>query len=104
MPIDYEEMRLSWQIQPASARDSSCIIDDWAKLDEFIDKMPDPEKNPQFDSLIERAKALRSRNLYIMFAFWRLFFERPWAIRGMQNIMIDYYTPARKCSSFACRP
>lgn len=92
MPIDYGQRGLSWDIRPGSARDSSCIIDDWAKLDEFIDKMPDPEKDPIFDSLVEQAEIFRSRNLYVMFAFWRLFFERPWAIRGMQNIMLDYYT------------
>lgn len=89
--IENEVKGLLQQLQSGSALDSSCIIDDWAKLDEFIDKMPDPEKDPRFDSLIERAEAFRSRNLYIIFAFWGLFFERPWALRGMQSIMSDYY-------------
>ncbi len=26
-----------------------------------------------------------------MFGWWRLFFERPWAIRGMENLLMDYH-------------
>lgn len=90
-PLEVNSMGLSWQIQLEGAYDSQCVIDDWFKLDEFIEKMPDPENDPQFDALIEQAEKMRSQNLYLLFAWWRLFFERPWGLRGMENLMIDYY-------------
>ncbi len=90
-PLDINAMRLSWNISASGGHDSRCIIDDWAKLDEFIDKMPDPEKDPQFDKLAEQAERIRSLDRYFLFGWWRLFFERPWGLRGMQNLMTDYY-------------
>ena len=31
-----------------------------------------------------------------MFAWWQMFFERPWSIRGMQNLLTDYYIEPEK--------
>lgn len=90
-PVVPETMGLSWPIQVEGAHDARVVVDDWAKLDEFIDKLPDPERDPQMDALIEQAAEVRSRNQYLMFGWWRLFFERPWGIRGMQNLLMDYY-------------
>ena len=28
---------------------------------------------------------------YILYGWWGLFFERPWGLRGMENIMTDYH-------------
>ena len=33
--------------------DFRCIIDEWGRLDESIGKMGDPEKDIQFDNLVE---------------------------------------------------
>ncbi len=90
-PLDISAMALSWQIQSGAAHDSRSVIDDWPKLDEFIEKIPDPERDANFDALIEQAESLRSRDMYILFGWWGLFFERPWGLRGMENLMIDYY-------------
>jgi uroporphyrinogen decarboxylase len=90
-PLDIKAMGLSWDVSSGGAHDSRCVIDDWAKLDEFIEKMPDPEEDPQFDELIERAEIVRSQDRYLLFGWWRLFFERPWGLRGMQSLMIDYH-------------
>jgi len=90
-PLDIGAMGLSWQLSSGGAHDSHCIIDDWGKLDEFIDKMPDPDTDPQFDNLIEQAERIRSQERYLMFGWWGLFFERPWGIRSMQNLMTDYH-------------
>jgi len=89
--LDIGAMGLSWNISSGGGHDSRCVIDDWAKLDEFIEKMPDPEQDPQFDGLAERAKNIRDQDRYLMFGWWTLFFERPWGLRGMQNLMVDYY-------------
>jgi uroporphyrinogen decarboxylase len=91
-PMNVERMQLSWEIKTGKARDSSCLIDDWAKLDEFIAKLPNPKNDPQFEALISAAETAREQDRYLLFAWWNLFFERPWVIRGMENLMIDYYT------------
>ena len=90
-PLDIGAMGLSWDVSSGGAHDSRCVIDDWGRLDEFIEKMPDPEKDPQFNDLIERAERIRSQDRYLLFGWWTLFFERPWGLRGMQNLMTDYY-------------
>jgi uroporphyrinogen decarboxylase len=83
-------MDLSWELPKGGAHDNAPVIDDWAKLDEFIAKLPNPEKDPQFDRLLAEAKTIKEKNRYCIFGFWRLFFERPWGLRGMANLMVDY--------------
>ncbi len=90
-PLNFSAMGLSWEIETGGAHDSACILDEWEKLDEFIEKMPDPASDPQITLLAEQAERAHSQNLYLMFGWWRLFFERPWSIRGMQNLLTDYY-------------
>jgi uroporphyrinogen decarboxylase len=90
-PLDFNKMGLSWEIATEGAHDARVVLDDWAKLDEFIAKLPDPETDPQFDALIEQAERAHAEDRYLLFGWWLLFFERPWAIRGMQNLLMDYY-------------
>jgi len=90
-PLDINRMNLSWRISSEGALDSRCVIDDWAKLDEFIEKMPDPDNDPQFEGLDKVAERVRNEGRYLMFGWWRLFFERPWGLRGMQNLLMDYH-------------
>jgi hypothetical protein len=90
-PLDFSAMGLSWEIESGGALDASCVVDDWSKLDEFIEKMPDPETDPQFDPLVEQAEQARAQERYLLFGWWRLFFERPWGIRGMTNLLMDYH-------------
>lgn len=90
-PVEPQKMNLSWRIKTGGGHDSNVVIDEWSKLDEFIEKLPDPEKDPRFDALIPQAEQIRSRGMYLLFGWWRLFFEMPWGLRGMENLMIDYY-------------
>ncbi len=90
-PLVYEDMGLSWDIDLQGAHDSRVILDDWSRLDEFIEKMPDPAMDPRIQALIPLAEEARSRDRYVMIAWWRLFFERPWGIRGMTNLLLDYH-------------
>jgi len=89
-PVDLSRMNLSWQPLEHGALDARRALDDWSRLDEFIDKLPDPWADPQFDSLSREAERLHADNRYIIVAWWRLFFERPWALRGMENLLLDY--------------
>jgi uroporphyrinogen decarboxylase len=91
-PADPERMELSWTWSTDGSLDSPCVIDEWSKLDEFIAKLPGPEENHELARMIEEADAGPPENSYRLFGWWRLFFEKPWAIRGMENLMIDYYT------------
>jgi uroporphyrinogen decarboxylase len=90
-PLEAAAMGLSWEIPSDGAHDSRSILTDWGQLDEFIAKMPDPETAPQFDEIAGRVAGARSQGRYLLFGWWRLFFEKPWAIRGMQNLLMDYY-------------
>jgi hypothetical protein len=91
-PIVYDDMGLSWKIDSTEgAHDSRAIVDDWAKLDEFIEKLPVAHEDRRFEVLGELAEKAHAQDRYFMFAWWRLFFERPWGIRGMTNLLMDYY-------------
>jgi len=90
-PIDYESMGLSWDLRREGAHDTRVVLDDWSRLDEFIAKMPNPETDPRFEDFERQARDYRCQDWYVLFGWWRLFFERPWGIRGMQNLLMDYY-------------
>jgi uroporphyrinogen decarboxylase len=91
-PIRFDQMGLSWELPPeVGAHDNRPVIDDWAKLDEFISKLPDPETDERFDTLPAQVKAARDADRYIIFGWWNFFFEFPWKIRGMANLLMDYY-------------
>jgi len=89
--FDANEMNLSWKWQWSGAHDSSSVIDDWGKLDEFIEKLPDPAKHKGFEEIAPIADGIRKQNRYLVVGWWGLFFETPWGLRGMQNLMTDYY-------------
>ena len=90
-PVNPDRMNLSWNWKTETARDRTCVIDDWGKLDEFIAKLPTPETDPAMDALKKRSTEARRLNRYTLFGWWNLFFERPWMLRGMDNLMCDYY-------------
>lgn len=90
-PVEFEDMGLSWGWETSGARDAAVVLDDWAKLDEFIAKLPRAEDDPRFERFVERADWARREDRYLLYGWWRLFFERPWSIRGMQNLLMDYY-------------
>lgn len=90
-PMRYDDMGLSWPLHTGRAKDSDCILDDWAKLDEFLSKLPDPERDERWPEWQAKADAAHTADRYYLFGWWRLFFERPWQIRGMENLLTDYY-------------
>ncbi|MBN2047842.1 MAG: hypothetical protein JW750_08380 [Anaerolineaceae bacterium] len=90
-PLIYEEMGLSWDLAQSATHDSAHALNNWDQLDEFIGKLPDPAKDTRFDALQKIAEQAKKENRYLIFAWWNLFFERPWSIRGMTNLLMDYY-------------
>lgn len=87
-------MDLSWydpEARAGQSHDAGGVIPDWKHLDEFIEKMPDPEAAGLFDEIAPRADEARAAGRYFTFGWWNLFFEKPWSLRGMQDLMMDYY-------------
>ncbi len=93
---NYADWGLPWPLQQTGSFDSRCVLDDWGQLDEFISHIPRAEADPRFDQLRPLAEQAHRENRYLIFLIWRLFFERPWEIRGMQNLLVDYYYEPEK--------
>ncbi len=89
--LDVGSMGLSWECGRKGGHDSGGVIDDWSRLNEFVDKLPDPAQDPRWDDLARQAEAVHRDDTYLIVGWWGLFFETPWSLRGMQNLLTDYY-------------
>lgn len=87
---NYATWNLPWKIKEDGAHDARCVLEDWDRLDEFIAHLPDPEQDSRFEVLKIQAEQAQREDRYVLFAWWRLFFERPWEIRGMRTLLMDY--------------
>lgn len=65
------------------------LLPDWADLDKFLEDFPDPNEPGNFDQVEKQLSMAGGR--YKLGCWWRLFHERFWTIRGMENLMMDYY-------------
>lgn len=91
--IEWHEVPFSWRKggdEAPRAHDSAALLPDWAGLDEFIERSPRVE-DLDFSKAAEGAKKAREEGRYVLAVYWRLFFERPWQVRGMESLMLDYY-------------
>lgn len=65
------------------------LLQDWNDLDLLLEDFPDPNEPGNFD-VVERDLE-KAGNRYKLGCWWRFLHERFWGIRGMENLMIDYY-------------
>lgn len=65
------------------------LLNDWSEISLFIDDFPDPYECGTFDLVESQLKDAGKR--YKLGCWWALFHERLWGIRGMENLMMDYY-------------
>ncbi len=72
-------------------KDAVCLLPDWSQLDEYLAAMPDFSADGLFDEYRRAAEAARAEGRYVLALQWNLFFERVWQVRGMQNLLMDYY-------------
>ena len=84
-------MNLSWELKQTGGIDSHCVIDDWAKLDEYIEKLPVPDRDDGLARTAEAVNSIYTQGVHVHFGWWNLFFEKPWTIRGMESLLMDYH-------------
>lgn len=90
-PVPFGEMNLSWERRSGAGHDANAVLPDWKHLDEFIGKLPDPDRPGLFDAMRPIAEQAKKAGRYLLWGWWGLFFERPWSLRGMEGLMLDYY-------------
>jgi len=76
-----------------SIGESAELLTDWSELDLFLESFPNPNEDGNFANVISELKAAKAAGdeRYKIGCFWRLFHERLWEIRGMENLFMDYY-------------
>ncbi len=65
------------------------LLPDWDELDQFLSHMPDPNEPGNFQEVTHIAQLHPDQ--YKIGSFWFFLHERFWMIRGMENLMMDYY-------------
>jgi len=92
-PVNNPEYRFGYKdyrnAERHSIGESVVLLDNWDELDQFLAHFPDPWEPGNFD-VVEKAAA-KANGRYKLGCFWRLFHERFWSVRGMENLMYDYY-------------
>ncbi len=78
--------------KPTEARghDSSVAIADWSQLDAIIEQWPDPAI-PQLYAGQKENLAQNANWRYTGINWAYCFYERLWSLRGMENILCDFY-------------
>lgn len=72
-----------------SIGESAVLLPDWSDLDRYLNEFPDPNEPGTFDKVASNLSEADGR--YKLGCWWTLFHERFWGIRGMENLMLDYY-------------
>lgn len=91
-PEDEPEYR--WAIldkptdEDAKGMDSRRYLADWKDLDEFIEKMPSPDKPEYFAGAAKVRKD--NPDAFIVGMGFFCFYERLWTIRGMNDLLADF--------------
>lgn len=65
------------------------LMSDWRELEECLAHFPDPKEPGNFDAVF--AESRKNEGKYRIGCWWRLFHEKLWSFRGMENLMMDYY-------------
>jgi len=74
---------------PHSIGKSVELLEDWNDLELLLKDFPNPNEVGIFDEVELQLKNAEDR--YRLGCWWTLFHEMFWKIRGMENLMIDYY-------------
>lgn len=72
-------------VDQGSGLDNRIVIEDWEEAEEFYRNFPDP----QYAGLIPEIHVDNTK--YVLARWWYCLFERHWALRGMENALMDFY-------------
>lgn len=76
--------------KPAGVSIDDCpVIETWDELDAFLAEMPDPHHEKPIRDLLEVKR--RHPNQYMLVSFGHYFHQKLASIRGMQNLLFDFY-------------
>ena len=91
-PKDDPEYRWAIKDKPddeeSKGIDSRRFLSNWKDLDEFIEKMPNPNK-PEFFAGAAKVRQ-DNPNAFIVGMGFFCFYERLWTIRGMNDLLADF--------------
>ncbi len=74
--------------EESKAIDSRRFLSNWNDLDEFIEKMPSPDK-PEFYADAARVRR-ENPDAFVVGMDFFCFYERLWTIRGMNDLLADF--------------
>ena len=65
--------------------DAQCLIQDWEDAEDFFDSFPNPDSPALITEKVEKD------GRYLLSNWCNCYFERLWALRGMENALTDFY-------------
>lgn len=73
----------------AGGLDARILLSDWRDLDPYLAEFPVLERQA---GLFDQARAFVAArpDQYVLGHWWYCFYERLWAIRGMENVLLDF--------------
>lgn len=78
------------QSEGHSIGERKVLLEDWEELDAFLEAFPDPMESGTFD-IVQKELEGTGEDTYKLGCWWHFLHERFWNIRGMENLMMDYY-------------
>ena len=79
----------------ARGHDANVAIRDWSQLDGILKEWPDPGI-PQLFAGAKEQIAQHAAGRYTGIHWWFCFYERLWSLRGMENILCDFFENPRQ--------
>ncbi len=71
--------------------DARAVLPSWDDLPALLENLPDTDAPGLFDVEKQIAEAAHAEGKYVLIQHWYFMFERIWDMRGMQNLLMDYY-------------
>jgi len=80
------------------AHDASVAIKDWSQLDGILEAWPDKNQEAMYAAYTRESLEEQAQGRYTATHFAFCFYERLWSLRGMENILCDFYTHPEEVS------
>jgi len=72
----------------------SDLIKSWPKVEELMQRFPDPYARGRFDTAVKMRE--KHKDVYLLGHWWATFFERMIALRGEEDFLTDIYLERKK--------